>query len=175
MVEDPCPLELKTLETNSMGKEKTKPDADKKIVCRNRRARRNYHIEDTMEAGLVLVGTEVKSLRQGRADLVDSYGAFQESELFLIGMHIAVYDKASHFNHEPRRPRKLLMHKRAIHRLGIKIRERGYTLVPLEVYFRGGWAKILLGLAKGRKQYDNRDAIRRKEERRELRDSARNK
>ncbi len=157
-----------------MGKQ-DKESPGKKTVCRNRRARHNYHVEDTMEAGLVLVGTEVKSLRQGRADLADSYAMFQEGELFLVGSHIAEYDKASHFNHNPRRPRKLLLHKRAIRRLGVKIRERGYTLVPLEIYFQEGWAKVLLGLAKGRKQYDNRETIRRKEERREMREAARDR
>lgn len=142
---------------------------DLKIVCRNRRARRDYHIETTMEAGLVLTGTEVKSLRQGKADLADSYAAFQQGEIFLIGMHIAAYEKARHFNHEPRRPRKLLLQKSVIRRLGIKTKERGYTLVPLEVYFRKGWAKVLIGLARGRRQHDNRDAIRKKDERREMR------
>lgn len=139
-----------------------------KVVCRNKRARHDYHIEETVEAGLALVGTEVKSLRMGKVDLSDSYAAYREGELFLVGSHIAVYDKASHFNHEPKRERKLLMHKRAIERLGIKIKERGYTLVPLEIYFKEGWAKVLLGLAKGRKQYDRRDDIQKKEHRREL-------
>ena len=154
-----------------MSKESKQKNPQIKVVCRNRRARHNYHIEDTMEAGLVLVGTEVKSLRQGSADLSDSYAVSRQGELFLVGVHIACYDKATHFNHDPRRDRKLLLHKRAINRLGIKIRERGYTLVPLEIYFDGGWAKVLLGLAKGRKQHDNRETIRRKEERREMREA----
>jgi SsrA-binding protein len=143
--------------------------SDKTVVCRNRRARRDYHIEDTVEAGLVLEGTEVKSLRQGKADLKDAYAVNRDGEMFLVGSHIAAYDRASHFNHEPIRERKLLLHKRAIVKLGVKIRERGYTLVPLEIYFRGGWAKVLLGLAKGRRQYDHREAIRAKQERREMR------
>lgn len=126
-----------------------------------------------MEAGLVLQGTEVKSLRFGRADLADSYATVKDGEVFLIGMHIAAYDKARHFNHEPRRSRKLLLEKRVINRLGVKIRERGYTLVPLELYFKKGWAKLLLGLAKGRKLHDNRETIRKNEERREMRDAAR--
>ncbi len=159
-----------------MGKKANKnSDPDVKVICRNRRAKHNYHIAETMEAGLVLLGTEVKSLRKGTADLVDSYAGFQDGELFLIGAHIAVYDKASHFNHDPRRPRKLLLQKRVIHRLGIKIRERGFTLVPIEIYFRRGWAKVLLGLAKGRKQHDNRETIRRKQERRELREVQRDR
>jgi SsrA-binding protein len=158
-----------------MGKKKKKKapkDPDVKIVCRNRRAQRDYRIESTMEAGLVLIGTEVKSLRQGKADLGDSYAAFKDGELFLTGSHIAAYDKASHFNHDPLRARKLLLHKHVIDRLGIKIRERGFTIIPLEIYFRRGIAKVLLGLAKGRKQYDNRQEIRREEERREMRHTA---
>lgn len=156
-----------------MAKKSAQIQSDIKVVCRNRRARHNYHIESTMEAGLVLKGTEVKSLRLGRADLADSYGTIENGEIYLVSMHIAAYEKAGHFNHEPRRPRKLLLNKRVIHRLGIKIRERGYTLVPLELYFKKGWAKILMGVAKGRKLHDNRDTIRRDEERREMRDAAR--
>jgi SsrA-binding protein len=146
--------------------------AEKTVVCSNRRARRDYQIEDTVEAGLVLEGTEVKSLRQGKADLKDSYATTREGEMFLVGAHIAAYDRATHFNHDPTRERKLLLKKRAIVKLGIKIRERGYTLVPLEIYFRNGWAKVLLGLAKGRRQYDHREAIRAKQERREMRRAA---
>jgi SsrA-binding protein len=101
--------------------------------------------------------------------LADSYAAVVDGEVFLIGVHIAGYEMASHFNHEPRRRRKLLLHKRVIDRLGQKTRERGYTLVPLEIYFRRGRAKVLLGLAKGRRQYDHRDEIRAEQERRELR------
>jgi SsrA-binding protein len=148
-----------------------KPSADPevRVVCRNRRARRDYHIEDTLEAGLVLTGSEVKSLRQGHADLADGYGAYRDGEVYLVNVHIAAYEQAARFNHDPRRDRKLLLHKRAIIRLGVKMRERGYTLVPLEIHFRRGWAKVLLGLAKGKKQYDNREAIRKREDRRELR------
>ena len=152
-----------------MAKKQKILDPDVKMVCRNRRARHDYHIEDEIEAGLVLEGSEVKSLRAGRADLSDSYGAFKEGELFLVGAHIAPYDKAARFGHDPRRQRKLLIHKRVMRRLMVKVHERGYTLIPLELYFRKGWAKVLMGLAKGRKQYDNREAIRKKEERRELR------
>ncbi len=144
-----------------------------KVVCRNRKARHDYHIQSTFEAGLVLEGTEVKSLRQGRADLKDAYAAFREGELFLVGSHIAAYDKASHFNHDPRRERKLLLHAKDIEKLGVRIRERGYTLVPLEIYFKNGWAKVSLGLVKGKKQYDHRHEIRAKDERRELRDTDR--
>ncbi len=154
-----------------MKKKKPPVDPDVKMICRNRRARHDYHIESTMEAGLVLTGTEVKSLRQGKVSLSDSYATVIEGEIFLVGAHIAAYEMASHFNHDPKRQRKLLMHKREIGRLAIKIRERGFTLVPLEMYFRRGNAKVLLGLAKGRKQYDHRDTIRKKQERRELRET----
>jgi SsrA-binding protein len=144
-----------------------------KTVCRNRRARHDYEIEDTFEAGLVLVGTEVKSLRAGLADLKDAYATWREGELFLISAHIGAYEKAGHFNHAPRRDRKLLMSKREIERLGTRIRERGYTLVPLEIYFKKGFAKVLLGLAKGRKKYDHRQEILAESERREMRDAVR--
>lgn len=152
-----------------MPKKPHKPDPDVKMVCRNRRARHDFEIEAELEAGLVLEGSEVKSLRAGHADLSDSYGAIRDGEMVLVGAHIAPYDKASRFGHEPRRTRKLLVQRRVIVRLAVKVRERGYTLVPLELYFRKGWAKVLLGVAKGRKQYDNREAIRRQEERRALR------
>lgn len=142
-----------------------------KIVCRNRRATHEYSIEDRFEAGLALVGTEVKSLRAGYADLSDAYAKVENGQLLLMGAHIAPYEKASHFNHDPRRPRVLLIHKSALTRLAVKTKERGYTLVALEIYFtERGWAKVLIGLAKGRKQHDNREAIRKHEERRALRD-----
>ena len=153
-------------------KKKKVSDPDVKMVCRNRRARHDYQIDDEFEAGLVLMGSEVKSIRAGHADLADGYGGIKEGELFLIGVHIAPYDKANRFGHEPRRQRKLLVHGHALKRLQVKVKERGYTLVPLELYFRKGWAKVLMGLAKGRKQYDNRDIIRKKVERRELRQHA---
>ena len=144
-----------------------------KTVCRNRRARHDYDIEDTFEAGLVLVGTEVKSLRAGLADLKDAYATWREGELYLISAHIGAYEKAGHFNHVPRRDRKLLMSKREIERLGTRIRERGYTLIPLEIYFKRGFAKVLLGLAKGRRKYDHRQEILAESERREMRDAVR--
>ncbi len=118
---------------------------------------------------MVLEGSEVKSLRSGRADLVDGYAGVKDGELFLMSVHIAPYEKASRFGHDPKRIRKLLVQRKIIKRLEIKIKERGFTLVPLEMYFRKGWAKVLLGLAKGKKQYDNRDQIRRDEDRRSVR------
>ena len=150
-------------------KKKKTTDPDIKTIARNRRARRDYQIEDTMEAGLVLLGSEVKSLRMGRADLSDAYAVIEMGEAFLVNVHIATYENASYFGHEPKRRRKLLLQKRVINRLGIKIKERGYTLIPLELYFRKSYVKVLLGLAKGKKVYDNRESIRREEERREMR------
>lgn len=152
-----------------MAKKQKATDPEVKIICRNRRARHDYDIQEEVEAGMVLEGSEVKSLRNGRADLVDGYAGIQEGELFLMSVHIAPYDKAARFGHEPKRIRKLLVQRKVIKRLEIKIKERGFTLIPLEMYFRRGWAKVLLGLAKGKKQYDNRDVIRREEDRREAR------
>ncbi|NLK07891.1 MAG: SsrA-binding protein SmpB [Firmicutes bacterium] len=139
-----------------------------KTIAENRRARHDYHIEETHEAGIVLVGTEVKSLRQGRANLTDSYAAVENGELFLYNMHISPYSHGNMFNHEPRRTRKLLMHKREIVRLLGQTQQRGFTLVPLRIYFRRGRAKIELGLAKGKRLYDKREAIARRDERRRI-------
>jgi len=149
-----------------------KKENAEKTVCRNKRARHDYAIEETFEAGIVLLGTEVKSLRAGKADLVDAYAVYREGEMFLVNAHIGPYEKAGHFNHQPRRDRKLLLQKRAIEKLGGRIKERGYTVVPLEIYFKKGYAKVLLGLAKGRKQYDHRQEILAESERREMREAA---
>ncbi len=131
----------------------------RKLVAQNRRARHNYLIEDTLEAGLRLTGTEVKSLRLGRCSLVDSYAAEREGELFLMNAHIAPYGPASRFNHEPKRPRKLLVHRRERDRLLGLTQRGGYTLVALSLYFnQRGIAKIELGLARGKKKADKREA-----------------
>ena len=131
----------------------------KKLVAQNRKARHNYLIEDTLEAGLMLTGTEVKSLRLGRCSLVDSYAVEREGELFLINAHIPTYDPASKFNHEPKRPRKLLVHRRERDKLLGLIKRGGYTLVALSLYFNErGIAKIDLGLARGKKKADKREA-----------------
>jgi len=130
--------------------------AQEKVVCRNRRARHDYEIEDTFEAGLVLVGTEVKSLREGRVNLRDSYAEVRNGELFLLGVHISPYTQGNVWNHEPLRPRKLLLHAREIDRIGSKVNERGYTIVPTKVYFKDGRAKVEIGLARGKKLYDKR-------------------
>jgi SsrA-binding protein len=127
-----------------------------KIVARNRRARHDYHIEDVVEAGLVLTGTEVKSLRAGRASLTDGFGQISDHEAWLHGVHIPQYTQGTWTNHEPRRPRKLLMHRKEIDKLESATAERGLTLVPLSLYFKDGRAKVELALARGKRTYDKR-------------------
>ena len=144
------------------------PTSDEKLVCVNRQARHNYFIDETYEAGLVLLGSEVKSLRDGKANLVDSYAQIRRGEAFLINAHISPYAGANQFNHEPTRTRKLLLHGREIERLTGKTKERGLTLIPLKLYFKGGRAKIELGLARGKKLYDKRETLRRKVAEREV-------
>ncbi|NMB24678.1 MAG: SsrA-binding protein SmpB [Firmicutes bacterium] len=139
-----------------------------KVIAENRKARHDYHILETFEAGIVLTGTEVKSLRLGRANLRDSYAAVENGELFLYNMHISPYTHGNMFNHDPKRTRKLLMHKREIMRLLGQTQERGYTLVPLKLYFRRGKAKIELALGKGKKLYDKRETIARRDEKRRI-------
>ncbi len=139
-----------------------------KVIAKNKKARFEYFIEDTFEAGLVLVGTEVKSLREGRASLKESYGQVKNGEVFLVGAHITPYSHGTHTNHDPERERKLLLHKREIKRLYGKSRERGYTLVPLSIYFKNGKAKVEMGLGKGKAKYDKREAIKRKDEKRDM-------
>jgi SsrA-binding protein len=154
----------------SARKHKDKDDdvPGRKVVCKNRRAWRDYFISETFEAGLVLLGSEVKSLRESRVSLGDSYADVRGGELFLVGCHISEYPWANQFNHTPMRERKLLMHSREIRRLGIKTNERGYTLIPLLIYFYNGRAKVELGLAKGKRKYDKRDAVRERDMTRDL-------
>jgi SsrA-binding protein len=139
------------------------------IVATNRRARHDYHIEETFEAGMVLTGAEVKSLRAGRASLSDAYGRVAGSELWLENLHIPPYEHGtSQRGYEPKRPRKLLLHRREIARLIGKTQERGLTLVPLRLYFVRGLAKLELGLGRGKRQYEKRRAIADREHRREM-------
>lgn len=138
-----------------------------KVVASNRKARHDYHILDTIEAGLVLTGTEVKSLRMGRASLVDGYAFIENGEAWLDAVYIPEYSDGSWTNHAPRRKRKLLMHKMQIEKLWHKTREGGYTLVPLQLYFQDGRAKVELALAKGKKDYDKRQALREQQDKRE--------
>lgn len=139
-----------------------------KLVASNRKARHEYHILDTFEAGMVLTGPEVKSLRAGRAALGDAYAQIKDEEAFLYQMHISPYEQANRFNVEPKRVRKLLLHKREIRRLIGRTEEKGLTLIPLRIYFRRGRVKIEIGLAKGKKLYDKRESLARKDAQREM-------
>lgn len=139
-----------------------------KIIATNRKARHDYHIDDTFEAGMALTGTEIKSIRAGRVSLRDSFAVVKEGELWLMNAHIAPYDPGTYANHEPRRPRKLLMHRREINRITGQLQEKGFALVPLRLYLKNNLAKVELGLARGKKQYDKRAALRQKETRREI-------
>lgn len=139
-----------------------------KVVAENRKARHDYFIEETYEAGIALVGTEVKSLRAGKASLRDSYAEVINGEVFLQNMHISPYEKGNRFNHDPKRPRKLLLHKREIRRLLGHTTQKGYTLIPLRIYFRRGKAKIEIAVARGKKLYDKRESIARRDAEREI-------
>ena len=138
------------------------------LVASNRRALHDYEILEKVEAGLVLLGPEVKSLRQGRANLSDSYGTLRRGEAWLVNAHVSPYDKAGRDNPDPRRERKLLLSKSEITRLAGKVAERGLTLIPLSIYFKNGRAKVELGLARGKRVHDKRETIRRREQEREI-------
>ncbi len=140
----------------------------KKLITDNRKARHNYFIVDTFEAGMVLKGTEVKSLRLGRAHLKDAYAKIRNGEIFVCNMHIGPYPFAYYENHDPLRIRKLLLHKYEIKRLTGKINEKGFSLIPLNLYFKNGKAKMTLALAKGKRLYDKRESIRRRDEKRDM-------
>jgi SsrA-binding protein len=139
-----------------------------KIVTENRKARHDYHLDEQFEAGMVLTGTEVKSLRMGRANLKDAYARVVNGEVFLYQMHISPYPFAHYDNHDPLRPRKLLLHAHEIKRLYGKVNEKGYALVPLRIYFKRGKVKVVIALARGKRSYDKREAIRKRDETREL-------
>jgi len=139
-----------------------------KVISKNRKAWHDYHIDETYEAGVVLTGTEVKSVRNARVNLKDSYGRVEGGELFLYNMHISPYDPGNRFNHDPLRVRKLLMHKMEIARLGGKTQEKGLALIPLKIYLTRGLVKIELGLARGKKQYDKRRDIAERDSKREV-------
>jgi SsrA-binding protein len=143
-------------------------ETGRKLIASNKKARHDYHIDDVYEAGLVLTGTEVKSLRAGRASLVDGYGLIKDGEVWLQGVHIPEYTEGTWTNHEPRRPRKLLMHRKEIVRLIGKTRETGVTLVPLSLYFKDGRAKVEIALAHGKKSYDKRQALAERQAGREI-------
>jgi SsrA-binding protein len=140
----------------------------RKLVASNRKARHDYAILDTYEAGIALTGTEVKSLRAGRASLVDAFAQVKDGELYLYGMHIPEYAQGTWTNHEPRRTRKLLLRRLEIDRLVGKVRESGLTLIPLSVYFSDGWAKVEIGLARGKRAYDKRQDLAKRDADREI-------
>lgn len=146
-----------------------------KIITKNRKARHDYHLEDTYQAGLVLMGSEIKSIRANRVNLQDGYVQEQEGELWLVNIHIAVYEQASIFGHtDPLRPRKLLLHKREIAQITSRMRERGYTAVPTMLYLERGRAKVEIALARGKKLYDKRDTLSQRDAERQMRRALKN-
>jgi SsrA-binding protein len=144
------------------------PSGRIKVVSTNRRARHNYSVVETFEAGMVLLGSEVKSLREGRMDLKDSYGTVRGGEMFLVGAYVGPYEFAREGGHEPERDRKLLLHRREIDRIAGQVAEKGLTLVPLQVYFKEGKVKVEIGLAKGKTSYDKRQTLRDRDHDREM-------
>jgi SsrA-binding protein len=143
-------------------------DGEIKVLLRNKRARHDYFVEETLEAGIALVGSEVKSLRDSHAVIGDAYAAVRNGEAWLLQMSITEYPWANQFNHPPKRERKLLLHRREIEKIDAATAERGYTVLPLEVYLKRGKVKVLLGICKGKKQYDKRQESRRREAEREV-------
>jgi SsrA-binding protein len=139
-----------------------------KIICQNKKAFHNYFMEETYQAGICLLGSEVKSLRDGKANLGDSYGDIKRGEVFLVDAHISAYPQANRLNHDPLRKRKLLLHKKEIKRLIGKVEQRGYTLIPIKLYFVNGRVKVDLALAKGKKLYDKRETLKKKDMEREM-------
>jgi len=139
-----------------------------KVVCQNRKAYHDYHIEETVEAGIALLGTEVKSLREGKASLKDSYVIVKNNEVFLFNCHISPYSHGNIMNHDPLRTRKLLLHRKEIDRLKGKTTIKGFTAIPLKIYFKGSLAKVEIGLARGKKLFEKREAIKEKEAKREI-------
>jgi SsrA-binding protein len=143
-------------------------DKNERVVAENRKARHNYHVLDTLECGIVLVGSEVKSLRSGGLSLDEAYGRVDSGEVWLIGANIAEYNYSHALNHEPKRRRKLLMHRREVNKFAAQAYEKGLTLVPLKMYFKEGRAKVLLGICKGKQQHDKRQAMKQRESKREM-------
>ena len=139
------------------------------VICRNRRARHDYHVFDTLECGIVLTGTEVKSLREGQSSLEDAYAKIEDGEVWLIGSDIPEYSMAHRLNHKPKRPRKLLLHKREIDKFAGKASQKGFTLIPLQMHFKDGRAKVEIGVARGKKHFDKREAQKKAEATREIR------
>lgn len=144
------------------------PKGEGKLVAQNRKARHDYSIVEAIEAGIVLQGTEIKSIRNARINLKDGYAKIQNGEIFLHNVHISPYEQGNQFNHDPLRVRKLLMRKKQINKLLAETKTSGYTLIPLKVYIKDGFAKVLIGLAKGKKNYDKREDLKRKDIKRQM-------
>lgn len=144
------------------------PKGEGKLIAQNRKARHDYTVVDTMEAGIILQGTEIKSIRNGRINLKDGFARIRNGEAFLLNVHISPYEQGNIFNHDPLRTRKLLLHKKQLAKLITETKNTGITIIPLKVYIRNGYAKVLIGLAKGKKQYDKREDLKRKEVNREI-------
>lgn len=144
------------------------PKGDGKLVAPNKKARHDYAIEETFEAGIVLQGTEIKSVRNARVNLKDSYARIDKGEIFLHNMHISPYEQGNRYNHDPLRTRKLLLHKKQISRLIGETKESGYSIVPLKMYIKDGYAKVLIGVARGKKKYDKRQDLKQKEAKRDI-------
>ncbi|EGP8426901.1 SsrA-binding protein SmpB [Listeria monocytogenes] len=144
------------------------PKGDGKLVAQNKKARHDYAIEETFEAGIVLQGTEIKSVRNARVNLKDSYARIDKGEIFLHNMHISLYEQGNRYNHDPLRTRKLLLHKKQISRLIGETKESGYSIVPLKMYIKDGYAKVLIGVARGKKKYDKRQDLKQKEAKRDI-------
>lgn len=144
------------------------PKGAGKVIAQNKKAYHDYFIEDTYEAGIVLQGTEIKSIRAGRVNLKDSYAKIEKGEAFLHNMHISPYEQGNRYNHDPMRTRKLLLHKKEIAKLIGITKEQGYSLVPVKLYLKNGYAKVLIGLAKGKKNYDKREDLKQKEAKRDI-------
>ncbi|WP_102028625.1 SsrA-binding protein SmpB [Salirhabdus sp. Marseille-P4669] len=144
------------------------PKGEGKVIAQNRKANHDYFIEETYEAGIVLKGTEIKSIRNGRVNLKDAFARIHNGEVFLSNMHISPYEQGNRFNHDPLRTRKLLLHKGEINKLIGLTQQQGYSLVPLKMYIKNGVAKILIGLGKGKKKYDKRDDLKQKQAKRDI-------
>ena len=151
-----------------MAVKKKKSNDGRRVICENRRARHDYHVIESLEAGVVLSGSEVKSLRAGKAHLTDSYVRIERGEMWLVNAHIAMYEQANRYNHESRATRKLLVKRKEIESWHRRIREKGLTGVPLEMYFKGSWVKVKVALVKGKAEHDKRHALREKQDRREM-------
>jgi SsrA-binding protein len=162
----PIGIEVLSKATKKKGDATSNPN--EKIITQNRKARHKYVILETLECGIMLVGSEVKSLRNGSVSLDEAYAKVKEGEVWLVGCDIAEYIEASHFNHQPRRPRKILMHRKEVKRFASRAFEKGMTLVPLEMHFKRGLAKIVLGICRGKQQHDKREAMKKAEVQRDI-------